>query len=158
MPAHPVSRLVRFTLAVGTNVIFDHLGYRRPTVHPVRMIEAVELVACHVFNLAEQTRQSGPTATSRVTWPSWPLIPATVAVAAAGWRRGDSAPRLCDRQRLAASGACDQGACDALIDVIVVRAEVRRSRQVRRLGRPEPEHQSVRVTERRARPLPGWNG
>ena len=36
MPAHPVSRLVRFTLAVGTNVIFDHLGYRRPTVHPVR--------------------------------------------------------------------------------------------------------------------------
>ena len=25
MPAHPVSRLVRFTLAVGTNVIFDHL-------------------------------------------------------------------------------------------------------------------------------------
>ena len=57
MPAHPVSRLVRFTLAVGTNVIFDHLGYRRPTVHPVRVIEAVELVACHVFNLAEQTRQ-----------------------------------------------------------------------------------------------------
>jgi len=35
MPAHPVSRLVRFALAVGTNVIFDHLGYRRPTVlHP----------------------------------------------------------------------------------------------------------------------------
>ena len=57
MPAHPVSRLVRFTLAVGTNVIFDHLGYRRPTVHPVRVIEAVELVACHVVNLAEQTRQ-----------------------------------------------------------------------------------------------------
>ena len=44
MPAHPVSRLVRFTLAVGANVIFDHLGYRRrPTVHPVRVIEAVEL-------------------------------------------------------------------------------------------------------------------
>ena len=54
MPAHPVSRLVRFTLAVGTNVIFDHLGYRRPTVHPVRVIEAVELVACHVFNLADR--------------------------------------------------------------------------------------------------------
>ena len=57
MPAHPVSRLVRFTLAVGTNVILDHLGYRRPTVHAVRVIEAVELVACHVFNLAEQTCQ-----------------------------------------------------------------------------------------------------
>ena len=57
MPAHPVSRLVRFTLAVGTNVIFDHLGYRRPTVHPVRMIEAVELVACHVFNLADRDDQ-----------------------------------------------------------------------------------------------------
>ena len=57
MPAHPVSRLVRFTLAVGTNVLFDHLGYRRPTAHPVRVVEAVELVACHVFNLAEQTRQ-----------------------------------------------------------------------------------------------------
>ena len=75
MPAHPVSRLVRFTLAVGTNVIFDHLGYRRPTVHPVRMIEAVELVACHVFNLAEQTRQRVTLdVTSSVTWPSWALI------------------------------------------------------------------------------------
>ena len=33
MPAHPVSRLVRFTLAVGTNVIFDHLaiGGLQPT-------------------------------------------------------------------------------------------------------------------------------
>ena len=58
MSAHPVSRLVRFTLAVGANVIFDHLGYRRrPTVHPVRVIEAVELVACPVFTIAEQTRQ-----------------------------------------------------------------------------------------------------
>ena len=56
MPAHPVSRLVRFTLAVGTNVIVD-LGHMRPTVHPVRMVGAVEPVACHVFNLAEQTRQ-----------------------------------------------------------------------------------------------------
>ena len=36
---------------------FDPLGCRRPTVHPVRVIEAVELVACHVFTLAEQTRQ-----------------------------------------------------------------------------------------------------
>ena len=36
MPAHPVSRLVGFTLAVGTSVIIDHLGDRRPTVHPVR--------------------------------------------------------------------------------------------------------------------------
>ena len=26
MPVHPVSRLARFTLAVGTNVIFDHLA------------------------------------------------------------------------------------------------------------------------------------
>ena len=57
MPAHPVSRLVRFTLAVATNVIFDHLGYRRPTVHPVRVVEAVELLACHVFNLAEADQQ-----------------------------------------------------------------------------------------------------
>ena len=33
MPAHPVSRLVRFTLAVGTNVPFDHLaiGDLQPT-------------------------------------------------------------------------------------------------------------------------------
>ena len=30
---------------------------RRPTVHAVRVIEAVELVACRVFNLAHQTRQ-----------------------------------------------------------------------------------------------------
>ena len=59
MPAHPVLQQVRFTLADGTNVIliFDHLGNRRPTVHRARVIEAVELVACHVFNLAEQTRQ-----------------------------------------------------------------------------------------------------
>ena len=54
MPAHRVSRLVRLTLAVGTNVIFDHLGYRRPTVHAVRMVEAVELVACHVFHMADR--------------------------------------------------------------------------------------------------------
>ena len=53
----PLSRLARVTLAVGTNEIFAHLGPRRPTVRRVRMIEAVELVACHVFNLAEQTRQ-----------------------------------------------------------------------------------------------------
>ena len=58
MPAHPVSRLVRFTLAVGTNVLFDHLGYRRPTVHAVRMVEAVELVACHVFHMADRDDQS----------------------------------------------------------------------------------------------------
>ena len=32
MPAHPVSRLVRFTLAVGANVILDRLGYRRHRV------------------------------------------------------------------------------------------------------------------------------
>ena len=57
MPAHPVSRLVRFTFAVGTNVLFDHLGYRRPTVHAVRVIEAVELVACYVFNMAHRDDQ-----------------------------------------------------------------------------------------------------
>ena len=56
MPVHPVSRLVRFTFAVGTNVIFDHLGYRRPTVHPVRVIEAVELPA---------TSSTSPTANGR---------------------------------------------------------------------------------------------
>ena len=66
MPAHPVSRLVRFTLAVGTNVIFDHLGYRRPTVHPVRMIEAVELVGCHVGRyLAQEARNAADRGTLR---------------------------------------------------------------------------------------------
>ena len=39
-------------------MIFDHLGYRRPTVHPVRVIEAVELLACHVLNLADRDDQS----------------------------------------------------------------------------------------------------
>ena len=52
MPTHPVSRQVRFTLADGTNVIFDHLGYRRPTVHPC-VIES----------------SSWMPATSGVTWP-----------------------------------------------------------------------------------------
>ena len=32
--------------------------YRRPTAHPVRMVEAVEQVACHVFNLADRDGQS----------------------------------------------------------------------------------------------------
>ena len=70
MPAHPVSRLVRFTLAVGTNVIFDHLGYRRPTVHPVRVIEAVELVACHVGRYLAQgmLRIAGHYADGVVLW------------------------------------------------------------------------------------------
>ena len=58
MPAHPVSRLVRFTPTVGTSAIFGHLVYRRPTVHPVRMVDAVELLACHVFNLADRDGQS----------------------------------------------------------------------------------------------------
>ena len=87
MPAHPVSRLVRFTLAVGTNVIFDHLGYRRPTAHPVRVIEAVELPATSSTSPSE-TRQ-------RITFGDverYPaagcVIPATVAVAAVGWRPG----------------------------------------------------------------------
>ena len=30
MRAHPVSRIIRFTLAVGTNVIFDHLAIGGP--------------------------------------------------------------------------------------------------------------------------------
>ena len=32
--------------------------YRRPTVHAVRVIEAVELVACHVFNMADRDDRS----------------------------------------------------------------------------------------------------
>ena len=32
--------------------------YRRPTAHPVRMVEAVELVACHVFHMADRDDQS----------------------------------------------------------------------------------------------------
>ena len=31
-------------------MIFDHLGYRRPTVHPVPVIEATELIVLDVFN------------------------------------------------------------------------------------------------------------
>ena len=58
MRAHPVSRLVRFTLAVGTNVILDHLAIGGLQIHPVRMVESVELVACHVFNLADRDDQS----------------------------------------------------------------------------------------------------
>ncbi len=57
MPARRVSQLVRFTLAVGTNVIFDHLGYRRPTVHAMRVTEAVELVACHVGRYLAQAKR-----------------------------------------------------------------------------------------------------
>jgi hypothetical protein len=57
MPAHPVSRPVRFTLADGTNVIFDRLGLGGLESTPVRVIEAVELVPATSSNLAEQTRQ-----------------------------------------------------------------------------------------------------
>jgi hypothetical protein len=96
------------------------------------MVEAVELVACHV-QPAELTRQ-------RVTFGDVERYLAQLAAHHHGCTYGrcvlvsrvDGTPGLCDRQRLAASGACDQGACDALIDVIVVRAEVRR------LRRPEP--------------------
>ena len=56
MPAHPMSRPVRFTLAVGTNVIFGHLGHGLPTVHPVRVVECAELLADDLFKNAEQTR------------------------------------------------------------------------------------------------------
>ena len=83
MPAHPVSRLVRFTLVVGTNVIFDHLGYRRPTVHPVRVIEAVELVACHVFNLADRYGQRVSTELVRARLAaSWGRLRCSTAFAA----------------------------------------------------------------------------
>ena len=32
--------------------------YRRPTAHPVRVVEAVELVACHVFHMADRDDRS----------------------------------------------------------------------------------------------------
>ena len=58
MRAHPVSRLVRFTLAVGTNVILDDLAIGGLQFHPARKVEAVKLVACHVLNTADRDGQS----------------------------------------------------------------------------------------------------
>ena len=46
------------------------------------MIEASELIAGDVFSIAEQARQRITFGDVERTWPSWPLIPATVAVAA----------------------------------------------------------------------------
>jgi hypothetical protein len=94
MPAHPVSRLVRFTLTVGTNVLFDHLGYRRPTVHPVRVIEAVELVACHVGRyLAQLAAHLGACGYGRcVLAPRG--TPLRVYAIASGWQRQVRATRV----------------------------------------------------------------
>ncbi len=85
---------------------FDHLGHRRPTAHPVRMVEAVELVACHVFNLAEQTRTAphlrrrralpGPAGRASRRLRLWPLCAGA---------QGNSAPRLRDRLGVATAGA-----------------------------------------------------
>ena len=75
----------------------------------MRVIEAVELVACHVFNLAEQTRQRltfgdverylAPAGQSSTGLHIWPLCAGA---------QGDSASGLCDRQRLAMSDQGDQ--------------------------------------------------
>lgn len=35
----------------------DQVGYRRPTVHRVRVTEAVELIACHIFHMADRDHQ-----------------------------------------------------------------------------------------------------
>jgi hypothetical protein len=110
MPRTPVSRLVRFTLADGTSVIFDHLGYRRPTVHP----RARESRSSRWLPATPSTSPNRPPAPhlrrcralpssaagrpSRRLWV-WPLC--------AGARR-DYAPGLCDRQRLAMSDQGDQ--------------------------------------------------
>ena len=58
MPAHPVSRLVRFALAVGTtwSSTTSAIGGLQST--PCAMVEAVELVACHVFHLADRDDRS----------------------------------------------------------------------------------------------------
>ena len=56
------------------------LGYTPAIVgirsEAVRVIECAELLAADLFKNADQTRQRiTPSATSSVTWPSWPAIP-----------------------------------------------------------------------------------
>ena len=50
------------------------------------MIEAVELVACHVFNLAEQTRQRLTIGDVERYLAQLAAIPTTVAVGVVCWR------------------------------------------------------------------------
>ena len=56
MPAHPRDSASPFYTCGRHKRAFRPLRYRRPTVHRVRVTEAVELPA-NVVNLAEQTRQ-----------------------------------------------------------------------------------------------------
>ena len=61
---------------------------RRPTVHAVRVIEAVELVACRVFNLAHQTRQRITFGDVERHLAQLASHPPTVPVGAVCWRPG----------------------------------------------------------------------
>ena len=59
MPAHPLSRLVRFMLADGTSAVCStRSAIGGLQFHPVRKVEAVELLACHVFNMADRDDRS----------------------------------------------------------------------------------------------------
>ena len=70
------------------NVMSTQVGYRRPTVHAVRVIEAVELVACRVFNLADQTRQRITFGDVERHLAQLASHPPTVPVGAVCWRPG----------------------------------------------------------------------
>ena len=60
MPAYPVSRLVHFTLAVGTNVLFDHFAIGGLRFSSSTWSKPSRLVACHVFNLADRDDRASP--------------------------------------------------------------------------------------------------
>ena len=82
--------------------------HSRSTVCAVRMVEAVELIACRVFNTAEQTRARltfGDVASHR---PAGRHPRDCDCGRCPLGAQGDGAAGLCDRQRLAASGAQDR--------------------------------------------------
>ena len=150
MPAHPVSRLVRFTLAVGTNGIFDHLGYRRPTAHPVRVIEA-RRAGCLPRLQPRRADPPAPHVRRRRALPGPAGRSSRRLWLRALWvgAQGDGAARLCDRLRLAAPGARDPSAHCADRD----RSTKSRCDRVGRLS--HPTGQAVIVALRRAQ-RPVW--
>jgi hypothetical protein len=109
MPAHTLSRLVPFYTYRRHKRDLRPPRYRRPIVHPVRVIEAVELVACRVFNLADRDGQSvsmemvrtrldrlreHPPGCCQMCVAAAKLAPADVYRVASAWQRQTNATRL----------------------------------------------------------------
>jgi hypothetical protein len=152
VPAHPVSRLVGFTLRSAQTCFSTtslEAAYSPPRAHG-RGRRAGRLPTSSTS--PSRPASASPSAALSVTWPSWPLIPATVTVAAAGWWRGDNAA-LSMRSPAAGSVSSAQPGCAECAESHRDRRSRDRSKKSGRRSRwpPIPSHRRGAVRSPGAR-------